>query len=230
MHVTVTSTARDCADLAFRCVRSVREQTHVDFTHLFFDAGSEDDTASAALAACGEDPRFKIRFGAPSRNSLDNLLPLWRTLPPDEVVVWLDGDDELMPWALRYVVEAHESGAWVTWGQFLTSEGETGFAGPVGPAPRYEPWRATHLKTFRAGLVQRIQPEHLGDGYAWDQAVMIPCLEMAAERIRFIPRILYLYNVGHSFARNASAEEQAREIEAVKRIRSYPRYKRLEAL
>lgn len=234
-HVTITSTARNCEKYAARCVRSVREQTHENFTHHYFDVGSTDDTYGTACLASDDgdgevDPRIEIHRVPASSCALDALLPLWRALLPDEVIVWLDGDDELLPWALRYVVEAHEKGAWVTWGQFMTSEGEVGFAGPVGPAPRFEPWRATHLKTFRAGLVQRIDPEHLRDGYAWDQAVMIPCLEMAAERATFLARIVHVYNIENSFMRNAPPEEQAREHEAVRRIRSYPRYRRLEKL
>lgn len=258
MHLTITSSAKNAAPYVERCLRSVREQTHKDWTHYYVvDQGSTDGTLEKAQMAAGDDrdlrdwnymlglykrgvdrnpgePRMHLLKGrtppGPLDTTLENLLPIWRDLPPEEVIVWLDGDDQLMPWALKYVVDAHERGAWATWGQFVTSKGETGFAAPVGPCPRREPWHATHLKTFRAGLVQKIDPEHLKDGFARDMAVMFPVVEMAAERGVFIPRILYLYNVENSFLRNAPEAEQRAELEAVKRIRGYPRYARLERL
>lgn len=239
VHLTITSAGKNTVRYVEGCLRSVREQTHKNWTHHYVvDESSTDGTPNLASAwvdfeGCN-DHRFDVRLGSPCESAdaswFKHILPIWLDLPPEEVIVWLDGDDQLMPWALKYVVDAHERGAWATWGQFVTSEGEVGFAGPVGPCPRREPWRATHLKTFRAGLVQKINLDHLRDGYARDVAVMMPVCEMAAERGVFIPRVLYVYNVENSFARTAPEAEQRAELEAVKRIRAYPRYARLERL
>ena len=73
-------------------------------------------------------------------------------------IVWLDGDDELTPHALERVLDAHRKGAWVTYGQF-SIDGRLGFAAPVGDNPRREEWHATHLKTFRAGLVKHMRDD-----------------------------------------------------------------------
>ncbi len=247
-HITLTSSARNGAAYVERCIRSVREQTHQDWTHHYLvEDASTDGTLDLAMAArwtkhrfepdATRDPRFKVSL-CPSQRSSDavwhaSILPIWRALPPEEVIVWLDGDDALLvPKALEIVAQAHEAGAWVTYGTFVTTDGHVPEwqSDAIGPTPRRAPWRSSHLKTFRAGLVQKIDPAHLADGYARDRAVMYPCLEMAAERAVYINRLLYLYNTENSFAVNAPAEEQARELEAVRRIVNYPRYKRLESL
>jgi hypothetical protein len=81
--------------------------------------------------------------------------------------------------------------------------------------------------------VKRIAEGHLRkpDGayvdLAVDQAIMIPCLEMAAERTRFLPQNLYTYNAGHSFFAAASDAEKAREAAEVRRIRTQRRYGRV---
>jgi glycosyltransferase involved in cell wall biosynthesis len=232
VHITVTSSARNARALAAKCVRSVREQTHRDFAHVFIDAASTDETLEAARHAAGYDRRFDIRSAPKELNALENLLPIWRSLPPDEVVVWLDGDDALaVDKALALVADVHAAGAWATYGQFITTDGEMGFAGQVGDNPRAEPWRATHLKSFRAGLVQATPPEYFQlKGGAWDQAVMLAALELAAERAVFIPRVLYLYSIEHSAEVNWTAEQKRAEHADVFRIRSMPRLERLERL
>jgi hypothetical protein len=128
-------------------------------------------------------------------------------LPPDAIVANLDGDDWLGPTnALEIVASVHEDGALVTYGSFIFADGRPGFAAPyaAGDDVRKAPWRATHLKTFRAGLFQAIDPEDFKiDGtwarYARDQAFMLPMLEMAGHaRAVFIPDILCVYNYVHS--------------------------------
>lgn len=237
MHITVTSSARNAEGLACKCIWSVTEQTHEDVRHIFIDAASEDGTATEARFAAGGDSRVEVRDAPAALNALENLLPVWRSLPDDEVIAWVDGDDALaIPRALEFVSEAHERGAWVTYGQFISDAGEMGFAGPVGTNPRKERWSATHLKTFRAGLVKRMRSidfEIYADGKAWggwDQLIMMACLEQAAERARYIPRFLYLYSYGHSFELHGSPEEKRREHEAVRRIRSLPKYERVDRL
>jgi hypothetical protein len=159
-------------------------------------------------------------------------------LPPDEVVVWIDGDDWLaVDSALDRVVDAHSRGMLVTYGSFVYADGTPGFAGPAPQDPRTGPWVTTHLKSFRAGLVQRVRESdwRWNDGryldLAIDQAVMLPCLEMAGpERSEFCPETLYVYNLGHSFEANGSPEEKDRERDAVVLIRSRQRYDRIGSL
>jgi tetratricopeptide (TPR) repeat protein len=233
VHITVVSPARNAAEWAARCTASVARQSFKN-CHIYIDDASDDGTGIAAIE--GGNERTKVQVNRTGRRGvLANLLAACRELPPDEVVVWLDGDDWLVnDDALQIVAEAHASGALVTYGQFKWhSTRRIGFAAPTGPDPRSEPWRATILRTFRAGLVTRIKDEDLRwpDGshldLACDQAVMLPVLEMAGQdRARFIPQILAEYNDA-GFLKMTDTE-RAREAEAVQIIRSRPRYERVE--
>lgn len=234
IHITVTSAARNAYGWAEKCVRSVGSQTFVARDHVYIDDASTDDTHTDAYFASS---KVDVRRNEVRRGALANLLPLWHSLPPDEVVVWLDGDDWLCnDHALDIVAKAHASGAWVTYGQFTwSSTGAVGFAAQCGPDPRAEPWRATILRTFRAGLAARIRDEDLRwpDGsyldLAIDQAIMIPCLEMAGiDRARFIPNVLATYN--DASLNSMTAEDKVREADAVRLIRSRERYSRIGAL
>lgn len=230
IRITVTSSAIRAAKWAPRCIESVAQQTIPDPHHAYVAA----DPETYAAARSGSQGLALVCDGA-GRGLLENLLPIWRSLPDDEVIVWLDGDDWLATdRALATVAEMHAAGAWATYGQFLRSDGRLGFCAPVGSDPRSAPWTCSHLKTFRAGLVKRIRDEDLRDAsgacltLAIDQAIMIPVLEMAAERALFCPRVLCVYNVEHSFEAGASAADIAREDAAVALVRSRSRYPRLE--
>lgn len=230
IHITVTSTGFRAAEWAPRCIESVARQTKLA-THWYVAADAE----TLAVSPYRTDPRAMAMVDGIGKGLLENLLPIWRSLPPDEVIVWLDGDDWLATdHALARVAEAHAAGALVTYGSFVYADGRPGFAGQCGANPRAEPWRATHLKSFRAGLVSRVRESdwRWNDGsyldLAIDQAVMLPVLEMAGpERSVFIPETLAVYNEAHGFFASASDAEKAREMEAVMLIRSRRPYERI---
>jgi hypothetical protein len=235
VHITVTSTAGavDAATVA-RCIRSVQMQSFADRRHVYFlaDAGDAELAGLAGLL----DRWTEVRKGVyPQAPELANLWPLWRSLPDDEIVVWLDGDDYLAtPYSLEIVARAHAEGAVATYGQFMWADGSIGFAAQVGGDPRREPWRATHLKTFRAGLVKRIREGDLktpdgGWTFVTDQPVMLPVLELAARHATFIPNILCVYTVPNLKAELARHDPAyaARQRAEVLRLRALPRYEAL---
>ncbi len=233
IRITVTSSAIRAEGSAVRCIRSVakaRERArHAGFPlpgHVY--AAADEDTIRAATHA-----QSATVVDGRGRGLLANLLPIWRSLPDDEVIVWLDGDDWLATdRALEAVAEMHAAGALVTYGQFIWDDGRMGFCAPVEGPPRWAPWTCSHLKTFRAWLVKRIRDEDLRgpDGeylaLAIDQAVMLPLLEMAEARAVFCPRILAVYNSAHSFEATATEAERSRESATVAEIRTRPRYGR----
>ena len=233
MRLVVTSTVKSAPASVARCIRSVRDQSHEDWQHHVFCL--DDETFDSAVSVVGKDHRtfvILVRDGAPH---LANLLPLWRELPPKTPIVWLDGDDWLaVPHALAIVARAHAGGALCTYGQFITPDGMPGFSRQMNTRrPRDAPWTASHLKTFRAGLVQRIRDEDFREedgsyaGLVTDMRVMFACLEMAPKRACFIPNILAVYNLDGSFYMNASPDEKARERREEARIRAFEPYAEL---
>jgi SAM-dependent methyltransferase len=242
LHFTVTSTTLNAEAHVARCIASVQHQTYPHWHHHVIDAKSEDETAKVATRqaknfwrpAATIVTRNKLR-----RSALQNVYEVWRELPDDEVIVWLDGDDWLAgDRAFEVLARAYASPRepWMTYGQFMQPNGEVSSADayPPGCDVRRERWRGTHLKTFRAGLVKQIDPKDLlrPDGtwieLAIDRPVMYPLLEMAGpERSLFIPNVLYVYNIAASWWANQPASEHQKELAEVERIRTLPAYPRL---
>lgn len=254
MRLVVVSTGKNPPTEARRlCLQTVRDQTlqggapiprdfdrflieHGDYGpheigHIYFDAAEQD----------------------PPRTHWENLLTAITPLPPETVIVSLDGDDWLStPRALEVVARAHTEGAWVTWGSFVFADGRPGFAADLPPHAWTEPppyylgrtkgrlrhlsWITTHLKTFRAGLFQRIDPEHFKFEGQWmeharDLALMYPVLEMAGpDRSRFIAETLYVYNMHNATEFYMTPADRAEERRQVEYVRGLPPYARVEAL
>jgi len=282
LHMTIVGTALNAEKWIGKHIESVQSQTFRNFTHVVIDAASEDFTHAVARTyahraragqlsetiVCGDG---QVGFGSKTagcarrqgedirliRNdirlsSLENCWNIWKTLPDDEVIVWLDGDDWLAhDEALAVLAKVYESPAepWVTYGSFMLIDGEVGFAGPYHPGeePRNSPWRATHLKTFRAGLVKRLirdsafrsepitnvvprcllRPDGSWVEHATDKAVMYPLLEMAGEHQAFVSQILCVYNYHASCATRERSAELDVELAEVTRLQGLPRFDRL---
>ena len=182
------------------------------------------------------DHHWMVAIGDNPRAHFDYLSEVIAGLHPLDIVVSVDLDDVLLPGALATIAKAHLAGAWMTWGSFRFSDGRPGFAAPLAGEPRFAPWSMTHLKSYRAGLVQRIRRDDLMVGGEWlpharDLAVMIPCAEMAGpDRRKFLPEILYEYHLETSGEWTGGAAFLAAERRCVEYVRSRPRYGRIEAL
>lgn len=136
-------------------------------------------------------------------------------LDPWDVVLWLDGDDELVVGAVDRVRKAYENpDVWLTYGSFQDRDGkrdhdwDPNFGHRYwGMPPRSARWRASHLRTFRAGLFQAIPDAYLqGPAGAWletcvDRAPMIAMLEMCGEHYHVFQDVLYVYNRDHERTR-----------------------------
>lgn len=242
VHFLVTSTAKDCP-WARHCIRSVETQDYDDFRHVYIAA---DKVTYQLAKSVAHDPRTKIRYS--TANTIENVYTLWQTVPDSTVIVWLDGDDWLAgPNVLDYLAYVYEEPEepWLTYGSFRWSR-YPGFDAPqlgtpyqyaAGETPRNGAWRASHLKTFRAGLVKKVLREDLlrPDGswaeYCTDRIFMLPMLEMAGmrmRRVKVIKKELSVYNVGASFMLNNKSEAKRADEEAERlRIHALPPYELL---
>jgi hypothetical protein len=199
-----------------RCLASVACQLEVDFHHVYLDAGLQ----------------------TPPLSHFQNLINVIEALPDDRIVAAVDGDDWLAhPHALKTVQMAHLAGAWLTYGSFQFADGRPGFASAYLPDenPRTARWKATHLKTFRAGLFKRIRHADLQlDGeflpHGRDLAMMFPMIEMAGPRAVFISDVLYVYNFSTSTEFTGDEAMRADEARMVKHVRALPPYERLSSL
>jgi len=191
------------------CLESIRLQKNCRMMVDVIDDCSTDDTVSQAVNAFSGDSRFHIHV-------LDrNLGPMgafWEGIQriaadDDDVIVWIDADDQLAsPHALYLVAATYaETGCWLTYGSFINSKNKkSGSSYDISTILngnyRQQPWLASHLKTFKVALWRQLNSSELKDlagqwiQYAPDLAVMFPLLELAGFRQQFIPDLLYCYN------------------------------------
>lgn len=217
--IVVTSTAKDAVGWAGRCAESVkRERERVSGrAHVVHRFVAADE--STAFDARGAGAFVELR----PHGMIENLLHIWGGTDPAAIVVWLDGDDQLAPGALERVLSFYErSDVWATYGSFVTDNKvpdwtyHQHFGRRYLGSPRSEVWRASHLRTFRAGLVQAVPPSYLEAGgdpvtHAIDCAVMWPVLELAGQRYAVSTDINCIYSVSHSSERRDP--EGTRELE-----------------
>jgi hypothetical protein len=237
-HFVVVSTAFNAPTEA-KCRASVLSQEDVGIVeHRYINAGAQPKPEPVVV----------------------NLMAMIEGLPKETIVVWLDGDDWLSSSkALATIATIYEEKpeTWLTYGQYVHADGRPGHCQPYGmvlhydtkwrelegvdwdPSPRYQPWFASHLKTFRAGLFHRIELDDFKLGnltqewieLAVDLAVMFPMLEMAGpERVVFNPNVVHVYNDASSFEHRASQRELLKERAVARAIRAKRPYDRIEAL
>lgn len=236
--IVVTSTAKG-APTASDCVESVRTQRACPpFVHRF--ACADEFTYERA-----QGPRVDA-FLAP-RTALENLIAMWLACAPDDVIVHLDGDDWLPHDRTLASVAADyaDPDVWLVYGRFVRSDDVLDSDWDPNFGQRYDArspvrlqrWRASHLKTFRAGLVQHLigkHPEYLHDARGvlfdscLDRAVMLPLLELAGPaRYRCASDIRCVYHFD-AHAATKSNREAYRETIDLHRIHGAPPLATLE--
>lgn len=186
------------------CLESVKTQRHQLWKCVVIDDASTDNTWDA-MRAFTDERVFAFQHGQ-RRWSLHNIVDAIRAVgQPNDVVIILDGDDQLAPDALQRLDRAYRAGAWLTYGNFITSSGKPSWMPPYpykalreGLVRSY-PWRVSHPKTFKFELFQHLTDEDFTHDGKWfqtagDVALMLPMLELAAERAVYIPDSIYVYN------------------------------------
>jgi glycosyltransferase involved in cell wall biosynthesis len=192
---------------------SILNQKYENYSVIYVDDASPDGTGDLVreyIKKKGQEHRVTLIQNQERVGSLANLYTAISLCKPNEVVAQLDGDD----WfyhdrVLQRVNEAYsDPDVWVTYGQFIHyPSNKIGFVHEVpeeiisaNKFRRYQ-WTTSALRTFYAGLFHRIKKEDLLKGnsfyqMAGDLAYMFCVVEMAGFHSRFIPDILYVYNIG----------------------------------
>jgi hypothetical protein len=157
-----------------------------------------------------------------------------RGFPDEEIVAVLNGDDWLAhEWVIARLNQYYaDPDLWLTYGEARDYPTyQLGNARPLdgrGKAIRSQPYAATHLKTFYAGLFKKIDDADLqykGEYFqgAADLAYMFPMLEMAEGHSQCLQDVLYICN-------RDTLKTEDRELHAFceKEIRSLPRHEPLK--
>jgi glycosyltransferase involved in cell wall biosynthesis len=162
----------------------------------------------------------------------------------DDVIVMIDGDDWLYDSSVLTKLDKiyTEEDVYLTWGQFETYPPKCIHINYALPIPdvviEQKLYREIvdcfgHLKTYKYRLFREIKDTDLRDPktgeyfrVSWDKALMYPMLEMASYKVRFVPDILYVYNIVNPL--NDFKIYREEQIEATQSICNMPRYPTLD--
>jgi len=224
---------------------SVLKQKYDQFRVIYIDDASTDRTADLVkeyLALYDMDHKVTLISNWERVGALANIYRAVWMCDSSDIIVTVDGDDWLAHEdVLQTLNEIYsDPEVWMTYGQF--QEYPTGYRGGAALLPmsiiaensyRDHDWMTTHLRTFYAGLFQKIKREDfLYEGkffpVAWDLAFMFPMLEMSGFHSRFVPEIIYIYNVATPLNDRKLYLEMQLHLEKV--IRAKNRYSPIEKL
>lgn len=189
-------------------------QNYSNYRVIYIDDKSPDNTGRLVqeyAKLLGKEDLIEVVINDQNVGALENIYTAIHSCRKYEIVLLVDGDDTLAHCdVLKYLNTVYQdSNVWLTYGQFQWFPANIpGFAREIPPGVlenntiREHRWLTTHLRTFYAGLFQRIKKDDLlwkerFFPMAWDLGIMFPMIEMAAFRTKFIPDVLYLYNTAN---------------------------------
>jgi glycosyltransferase involved in cell wall biosynthesis len=226
------------------CIKSVQLQDYKDFDCIIVDDMSTDNTTTIIKQLISEDPRFTLIENDEKKFALRNIYEaVAHTKPsPEDVIVTLDGDDWFATKKVLSKLDKiyTEEDCLLTYGSFIQYPSNiVGSESSKYPDEvvsqntfRKDQWRASHLRTFKYSLWSRVKVEDLQDSegnfyeMTYDQAMMLPMLEMCGNRSRYVKDILYVYNLDNPNAVNKTRAQK--QYELMLEIRSKQPYEKIE--
>ena len=230
-------------DFLPKCVNSIKRQQHENFKCFLIDDMSTDDSADVVRGLIKDDPRFVLTQNQEKCYALKNIYNTLESdsIEGDDVIILLDGDDWLSSSKiLNALNEAYSDDCMVTYGSYVMHP-----YGVRGPEPskypsdvvsnnlyREDKWRASHLRTFKHHLWKKINIDDLKDdegkfySVSYDQAIMLPLIEMASERVKYIDSVMHVYNKQNPL--NVDKIKAQLQFETAQKIRQKTKYQRVD--
>ena len=230
-HVTVIVPSYNNEAYVEQNLQSIVGQSYSNMDVVYIDDASTDKTLRSAKAFL-KGGRGEVISNNKRLFGMENLFNVISTLPEDEVVVIVDGDDWLARSdAILLIAEYYEKkDALLTFGRYVKYP--TFESGPVLEEYydldiRNTPWFLSHAKTFVASLFQKINKDDLMINGAFinsaiDLAMMWPMYEMAGKRVHQMDEIIYIYNIENpNHIASSRIGEQAKVAEYLKKLAPY---------
>lgn len=243
MNYRIVTTVRNTPEHLNRCLESLAAQQYPDFTVAVVDDASTDDTPNVARAWC-EAHGWTFIAQTERKGALWNQVQAFHTIcsDPDDVVVWVDGDDRLTRTDTFQTLDNYyrDPRVKMTYGSYEASPPDPGCS-PARPFPRRviraNAYRqailprklgglgighlTNHLRTVKYGLLCALAEADFTDERGeWyqntpDVVVMVPCLELAGPGgHRFVSEVLLTYT---SDLASAEWRCRPRDVDAVNR-------------
>lgn len=225
-------------------LNSVLNQRYENYRIIYINDASTDKTGCLVDQYCASHDlhgRVTIVHNEKRRGALANYYHAIHLCDDHEIIATVDGDDWLInDRVLAYLNKVYaDPEVWLTYGQYeYYPYTETGICEEFpedvlkNGTFRTAPWVTSQLRTFYAGLFKKIKKEDLfyeGDflTITQDVAIMMPMLEMAQGHIKFIPHILYIYNVINPL--NDHTVDRNKQVTMDRMIRSKEWYQKIES-
>jgi len=227
-----------------RCLYSLKRQENTNFKCYMIDDLSEDKSATIAGLYSADDDRFSLTQNVNKKYALGNIaetIGAIDDIDDEDIIILLDGDDWLASSkTLSHLEKVYEdSTCLMTYGSYVYAPtGEKGVEPSKYPEDvvknnsyRQDSWRASHLRTFKYKLWKNLNQDDLknDEGFykvAYDQAIMLPLLEMAAARALYIPEVMHVYNRINPL--NVDKTKQQEQFLTAQEVRAKKPYQRLE--
>ena len=227
-----------------KCIDSLKSQYYKNFECYLVDDISDDNSYEIAKKAIQGDKRFKITKNKHKSYALANIVQEIENSKcgEEDVVIILDGDDWL---ASSYSLDTlastyNEENCLMTYGSYVYSpSGARGVEPSQYPEQvveennyRQDTWRASHLRSFKYKLWKNLKKQDLKDedGFyykmAYDQAIMLPLLEMAGDRAKYVKETLHVYNKNNPL--NVDKIKALEQADTAKKIRNKKKYQRIK--
>lgn len=193
-------------------LQTLFDQQYQNYKVIYIDDCSTDGTYEAVktfIAQSGHKDRTTLIKNETRKGALYNLYNTIHSCSDKAIILTIDGDDWLHGTEVLQTINKtyDDPNIWMTYGQFVTyPDYALGLCHEM-PAHiikersyrKQQDWFVSHLRTFYAGLFKKIKEEDLklkGEFFSmtWDRAFLYPMMEMADGRIKFIDKVIYIYN------------------------------------
>jgi glycosyltransferase involved in cell wall biosynthesis len=232
----------NCSEFVAPCLRSIKKQTVNNYRVVVINDGSTDKTLKEINKFDFNVMSFNHNHGA----AFCRHAAITAYGKDEDVIVLLDLDDELKQDALETIIPFYENGVWMTYGNWVNQNGQglpdwfqLEFDDDTHQNRSYRQvkYRATHLKTFKKFLIDRIPVEDFKINGKWmdtttESELMFSCLEMCGkDRIGVVQKPIYIYNqyFGNVSRRLGQGYKNEIYAQVIKRIKK-PLYEDTECL
>jgi glycosyltransferase involved in cell wall biosynthesis len=202
----------NCVSWVNQSMYTMLNQEYKNFKIICMDAQSTDGTYDELMNYQNSYPDIvSVHRNEDRKYQVENTMLAAKMAEDCDVLVTVDLDDFLAnAKVLNKLNEVYsDPNVWMTYGSYChfpyqdVSHHYHDYPEDVkrdGTFKAHPKWLSSHLRTFKRKLFLNIKDEDLRNSsgnyidMAGDAAFMYPMLEMARERTRFIPDILYIYN------------------------------------
>ena len=228
----IITPAYNCENDIEKTLMSVLGQTYKNWEMIIANDMSTDGTVKVIesfIEKHGIKDKVKILNREEKYGEVRNTLDITSNLDSDDIVVRLDAGDWLTDLGCFHIINNiyQEYDPAVLWTGHRWAWTTNCISGPIDPKVSVykQPWRSSHLKTFRVKDFEGINQKNFKDNdgnyimIACDQAIFLPMMERARRKNRhliFLPMLMYHYDINleredlfhneRSYAQKHSAE------------------------